>query len=874
MKKVFFLLCMFFLVQCLKAKEGAKFTVGYLQYEILSVVDKTVEVDRCIYNSGGMRTCVIPSSVNFEGVEYSVVSIGGEKIGYRYKGAFEGFNELTSIILPDNLVDIGASAFYGCFGLTSITLPNSLTNIGDYAFYNCSELTSITLPNGLTKIGNSAFSRCTSLTEFKVDHENLYYCSVDGVLFSYDKSTLIAYPGAKKGDCIVQNGTTIAIGAFEYCVGLTSIILHNTMERIGASTFEGCTSLISVMFPDGLTEIGDSAFKGCVNLGSITLPDDLEKIGNSAFENCTKLMLTSSVFPSSITEIGDYAFKNCASLKSVALPNHQIRLGKYNGDGGVFQNCASLTWIIFPKNVQICGYGIIYGCKNLKEVYICTGRTVLNGLGLDSEIFKQCKFFVPHTMFQAYREYYSLGYEMLAGLYKCGEFKSQTTLTLTMSEMGDNNVTLTGNVEYDNEGNTIKVTPEKDGEIYKYKLKDLAPNKDYFVNMQIMIQGNIYDTDFEVGTTTITPSITIKNVGQTIAVTEIRENVGDATLKNKSLIYSLTEYSDPSTTENLIITDLLPGSEYRCRCRIQVNETDEIFFSDWKKFSTKNIILTSLPADAISNTSVTINAIVDCDTENGYGFEWRKYDAPNILPSNTVQAEKIRDKVSFRLTNLSPSTYYKYRPFYKSVSGSIYYGEWIAFGTADMPVLFAPTVETLDYAIKVENTNVTLHGYVLAGSENILQQGFEYWTDNIQKAKEELGMGTHMVVSIAGLEPNTTYKYRAFAKTASGTTYGNESEFVTGETPLGIYTSVAEKFQVIYYPNSTYTGGFLKILGVDIGKIRYSIYDINGYLLFTDELEISSENVIPIHLDNIEKGIYLLHVNYENEMRNIKIIVE
>ena len=91
---------------------------------------------------------------------------------------------------------------------------------------------------------------------------------------------------------------------------------------------------------------------------------------------------------------------------------------------------------------------------------------------------------------------------------------------------------------------------------------------------------------------------------------------------------------------------------------------------------------------------------------------------------------------------------------------------------------------------------------------------------------------------------------------------------------MGIYTSVAEKFQVIYYPNSTYTGGFLKILGVDIGKIRYSIYDINGYLLFTDELEISSENVIPIHLDNIEKGIYLLHVNYENEMRNIKIIVE
>ena len=79
-----------------------------------------------------------------------------------------------------------------------------------------------------------------------------------------------------------------------------------------------------------------------------------------------------------------------------------------------------------------------------------------------------------------------------------------------------------------------------------------------------------------------------------------------------------------------------------------------------------------------------------------------------MVPSNTVQAEKIKDKIAFRLVNLSPSTYYKYRPFYKSASEKMYYGEWIAFGTADVPVLFAPTVETLDYRLDNECHSVRI----------------------------------------------------------------------------------------------------------------------------------------------------------------------
>lgn len=50
---------------------------------------------------------------------------------------------LTTIILPERLTSIGASAFYGCSSLTSITIPEGVKSIGGWAFRECVSLTSI-----------------------------------------------------------------------------------------------------------------------------------------------------------------------------------------------------------------------------------------------------------------------------------------------------------------------------------------------------------------------------------------------------------------------------------------------------------------------------------------------------------------------------------------------------------------------------------------------------------------------------------------------------------------------------------------------------------------------------------------------------------
>lgn len=72
--------------------------------------------------------------------------------------------ELSKIILPSTLTDIGPYAFSDT-KINSIVLPEGLTKISDGLLDNCESLKSVVIPNSVTEIGFSAFSGCSSLTE-------------------------------------------------------------------------------------------------------------------------------------------------------------------------------------------------------------------------------------------------------------------------------------------------------------------------------------------------------------------------------------------------------------------------------------------------------------------------------------------------------------------------------------------------------------------------------------------------------------------------------------------------------------------------------------------------------------------------------------
>ena len=72
--------------------------------------------------------------------------------------------EVTSVSIPNTLIQIKPYTFHGCSGLTSVTIPNSVNIIGDGAFSGCSGLTSVTIPNSVNFINAYAFSGCSGLT--------------------------------------------------------------------------------------------------------------------------------------------------------------------------------------------------------------------------------------------------------------------------------------------------------------------------------------------------------------------------------------------------------------------------------------------------------------------------------------------------------------------------------------------------------------------------------------------------------------------------------------------------------------------------------------------------------------------------------------
>lgn len=78
--------------------------------------------------------------------------------GYLSDDIFYGCESLTDLTLPDNIVEIGASAFNGCSSLESITLPDGVLSVGENVFVGCSNLKSITLPDSLEYVNNTCFS--------------------------------------------------------------------------------------------------------------------------------------------------------------------------------------------------------------------------------------------------------------------------------------------------------------------------------------------------------------------------------------------------------------------------------------------------------------------------------------------------------------------------------------------------------------------------------------------------------------------------------------------------------------------------------------------------------------------------------------------
>ena len=103
---------------------------------------------------------------------------------------------------------------------------------------------------------------------------------------------------------------------------VTSVVILNSLTRIGTGAFAGCYGLTSVTIPNSVTSIGNNAFEGCVSLTSISIPNSVTSIESEAFLSCYSL--TSITIPNSVTSIGVKAFFNCTGITTVTMPDRFI----------------------------------------------------------------------------------------------------------------------------------------------------------------------------------------------------------------------------------------------------------------------------------------------------------------------------------------------------------------------------------------------------------------------------------------------------------------------------------------------------------------------------------------------------------------------
>ncbi|HOX01930.1 MAG TPA: leucine-rich repeat protein [Verrucomicrobiota bacterium] len=280
-----------------------------------------------------------------------------------------------SYAIPASVKRIGYQAFRDCDRLTQITIPNGVTHIEMLAFTGCSGLTGIEIPQSLVYIEQEAFAVCPNLTTFTVDPLNTSFDSLDGVLFSRSRDTLVAYPNGKAGSYTIPSSVvSIKDWAFRDCNMLTSITIPNGVLSIGRYAFALCDRLASVVIPQSVTSIGDGAFSECANLTAITVDplnsaySSLDGVlfdrNRSLLMQCPGAKTGSYVVPNGVTGIEGGAFSSCTGLTDVTIPDSVESIG-----ASAFRDCTGLVSATVGQSVASLDFYAFHNCPNLTSIY-------------------------------------------------------------------------------------------------------------------------------------------------------------------------------------------------------------------------------------------------------------------------------------------------------------------------------------------------------------------------------------------------------------------------------------------------------------------------------------------------------------------------
>jgi hypothetical protein len=255
------------------------------------------------------------------------------------------------------------------------------------------------LPDSVTNIANGALAGCPQLTAITASEQNLYFATLNGVLFDKSMTTLIQFPGAVGGSYTVSNGiTSLGNTAFLGCSNLTRIAIPASVTNVGSTTFQNCP-YTGIYFAGNAPQISGS--------GIIIFPGQAIQIfGNTIYNSNSEavyylpgatgwgatfdhlaayLWVPPYVCTPSSNSITIAGF--IGSGNSVAIPDTINGLPVTALASGVFDNAAgvALTNVILEANLTTIGEYAFAACDHLDSITIPGSVT-----NLGAEAFMFC----------------------------------------------------------------------------------------------------------------------------------------------------------------------------------------------------------------------------------------------------------------------------------------------------------------------------------------------------------------------------------------------------------------------------------------------------------------------------------------------------
>lgn len=174
---------------------------------------------------------------------------------------FYGAEFLRYIALPKNMQTIPAWSIALIWNLETLILPDNLVTIGAYAFYGNNMLTYISpTPKTLSSMGDHAYANNPHLISVEINSDTM---------------------------------ATLPTWTFEYCSRLQQVVLPASLTTLGEGCFGGCTELEHLTLPNSVTTIGHRVFRQCYALKTIEFEDNdigtIRNIGSYAFRQCYSL---------------------------------------------------------------------------------------------------------------------------------------------------------------------------------------------------------------------------------------------------------------------------------------------------------------------------------------------------------------------------------------------------------------------------------------------------------------------------------------------------------------------------------------------------------------------------------------------------------